>query len=143
MVGVSPRAVEQASAVIRKGIPELDHAVERGEISVSKAAKIAALPKLDQAAVLENPKPAEAAPPAEPQTARAQMLAARPPGAVSEDEAKFVHRCTADLTAWNQLLRKRRLRPPSQERILEVIRGLARTVKGESQCPRRRRRKAG
>jgi len=115
-------------------------AVERGEVKVSKAAKIAELLRKEQLAVLQAPKPVV---PVVPQTARAQMLAARPPGAVSEDEAKFVHRCTADLTAWNQLLRKRRLRPPSQERILEVIRGLARTVKGESQCPRRRRRKAG
>ncbi len=41
---VSPRAVEQALEMLRRGAPELVQAVESGKMSVSAAAKVARLP---------------------------------------------------------------------------------------------------
>lgn len=45
MVGVSGRSVERASKVLKDGTEELVKAVDKGEISVRKAADIAKLPK--------------------------------------------------------------------------------------------------
>src|SRR5947209_12809117 len=42
--GVSPRAVEQALTVLRRGIPELAQAVENDLVAVSVAAKVATRP---------------------------------------------------------------------------------------------------
>ena len=44
-VGVSGKTVDQASKVLDKGAPELIKAVDEGTIAVSKAAKLAELPK--------------------------------------------------------------------------------------------------
>lgn len=48
-LGVSPRSVDHASKVLRKGSPELIAAVKAGEVAVSKAAEIADLPIEKQA----------------------------------------------------------------------------------------------
>lgn len=49
MLQVSPRSVAHAKVVEEHGSPELNEAVERGEVAVSKAAKIAReVPKQDQ-----------------------------------------------------------------------------------------------
>ena len=49
LMAVSPRSVEHASRVLRSGSPELVAAVESGEVSVSRASSVAALPAEEQA----------------------------------------------------------------------------------------------
>jgi hypothetical protein len=56
---VSPRSVESADAVIAKGVPELQRAVEEGKIAVSAAAKIAQLPAAEQLDRVEASQPKE------------------------------------------------------------------------------------
>jgi ParB-like chromosome segregation protein Spo0J len=51
IVNVSPRSVESANKVKRQGVSELVHAVKSGEVSVSTAATIAALPPDEQTKV--------------------------------------------------------------------------------------------
>ena len=48
MVGVSDRSVRSAKVVSEKGTPELVERVKRGEVAVSLAEKVAALPKREQ-----------------------------------------------------------------------------------------------
>lgn len=57
-LGVSGKTVDAATKVLTSGITELVQAVDAGEVSVSAAAKIAALPEDEQLAELEQPKPA-------------------------------------------------------------------------------------
>lgn len=57
-LGVSGKTVDAATKVLTSGITELVQAVDAGEVSVSAAAKIAALPEAEQLAELEQPKPA-------------------------------------------------------------------------------------
>jgi hypothetical protein len=45
LLNVSRRAVQRAAAVQEHGVPELARRVERGEVAVSVAAKVAAMPK--------------------------------------------------------------------------------------------------
>lgn len=47
-VNVSPRSVESAATVLKKGAPELVERVERGEIKVSTAAEVAKQPEPEQ-----------------------------------------------------------------------------------------------
>jgi hypothetical protein len=61
MLKVGESTVRQARAVRAKGTPELVKAVEQGRVKVSKAAKIAALPKEKQADAVKAKK-AEVAP---------------------------------------------------------------------------------
>lgn len=51
---VSPRAVEQAAAVLKSGTPELVQAVSGGKLAVSTAADVATLPREQQRALLEH-----------------------------------------------------------------------------------------
>jgi ParB-like chromosome segregation protein Spo0J len=53
-VNVSPRSVDAASKVLRKGCAELVEAVEAGKVSVSAAARLADLTKPKQAKVLNK-----------------------------------------------------------------------------------------
>lgn len=55
--GVSTRTIEQAKKVERKASPEVKKAVERGEVSVKAAAKVADLPPEQQVQALHAPKP--------------------------------------------------------------------------------------
>jgi len=55
-LNVSPRSVEYASAVLRDGTEELVNAVERGEVAVSTAARIAKLPVIEQPRAIEAAK---------------------------------------------------------------------------------------
>jgi hypothetical protein len=108
MLSVGTRSVEAARKVQSEGAPELNAALERGEVSVSAAAAIAALPKEEQSAVVaEGPKAvkakakeiregkaapvvvaeeAEAADPVDPIEAKARRdLAKLTPGALIDD----------------------------------------------------------
>ena len=49
---VSSRSVGAATRVVQQGAPELQHAVERGEVAVSAAAEVAKLPIAEQAEVV-------------------------------------------------------------------------------------------
>jgi ParB-like nuclease family protein len=68
-LNVSERSVRDARKVIDKGTPELVQAVERGEVAVSVAAKVASLPRDVQAARIAEPLEGTVERPAEP-TAR-------------------------------------------------------------------------
>jgi ParB-like chromosome segregation protein Spo0J len=57
MLDVSTRSVTAAAKVIEHGTPELVEAVKQGEVSISKAAQIASLPKVEQAAAMAEPTP--------------------------------------------------------------------------------------
>jgi N6-adenosine-specific RNA methylase IME4/ParB-like chromosome segregation protein Spo0J len=48
MLNTSTRSIRRATAVRIKGTPELIHRVERGDITVATAAKVAELPKVEQ-----------------------------------------------------------------------------------------------
>lgn len=54
MLNVGKRSVERARTVLDEGVPELVEAVEQGEIAVSKAPEIAALPKPQQVLALKH-----------------------------------------------------------------------------------------
>lgn len=54
MVNVSRGSIHSAAKVLESGSPELIAAVERDEIAVSRAAKIAELPKAQQRAVVKD-----------------------------------------------------------------------------------------
>lgn len=56
-VGVTKRTIQQAKTVHSSAAPEVVEAVKRGEIGLTKAAKIAQLPKEDQAAAIAKPIP--------------------------------------------------------------------------------------
>lgn len=55
--GVHPNTIKQAKAVQTKAAPEVVEAVKRGDIGLPKAAKIAQLPKEEQAAAIHKPAP--------------------------------------------------------------------------------------
>jgi ParB-like chromosome segregation protein Spo0J len=77
MLNVSPRSVASAREVIDHGAPELVQAVERGQVAVSTAAKVAKLPQSDQVAEME--RIAERRPPiADPKTGSTGAPSARP-----------------------------------------------------------------
>jgi hypothetical protein len=59
-LNVSPRSVATARVVKQKAEPEVVKAVEDGNLSLNAAAKIAALPKKDQARVMVHPSPEKA-----------------------------------------------------------------------------------
>lgn len=54
-VGVSGSLVDNARKVNRAGVPELKEAVKSGEVTVSRAAKIADLPPAEQLEAIQNP----------------------------------------------------------------------------------------
>lgn len=60
LMDVAPRTVDHGSKVLERGTPELVDAVKRGEIAVSKAAKIAELPKEQQKRAVAGGKKATA-----------------------------------------------------------------------------------
>ncbi len=53
-VGVSGRSIDAATSVLKSGAPELVAACDRGELSVSRAAKLAVLPREAQQEVLRT-----------------------------------------------------------------------------------------
>lgn len=57
IVSVGKRTVERADAVIDHGAPELQRAVERGELAVSVAAEVAKLPEAEQRRIVEPAEP--------------------------------------------------------------------------------------
>lgn len=57
IAGVHKNTITQAKAVQTKAAPEVVEAVKKGEIGLPKAAKIASLPKEEQAAALAKPSP--------------------------------------------------------------------------------------
>jgi len=57
IAGVHPNTITQAKAVQTKAAPEVVAAVKSGEIGLPKAAKIAQLPKEEQAAAITKPTP--------------------------------------------------------------------------------------
>jgi hypothetical protein len=61
MLQVSTRSVAAAAKVIATGAPELQEAVKSGAVSVSAAAAITSLPKLEQAQAVEHGRVAEVA----------------------------------------------------------------------------------
>lgn len=56
MLGISGKLVDAAEKVEEKGIPELVAAVASGEVSVTRAAKIADAPKEQQAELISKPR---------------------------------------------------------------------------------------
>lgn len=56
-VGTSRRNVQRASKLLENGSPELNAAVERGEVSMAKAASVVDLPKSEQLAAATAPAP--------------------------------------------------------------------------------------
>lgn len=68
-VGVSVRSLRQAEEVTKNAAPEVIAAVNRGAVGLEKAAKIAQLPKEEQAAAIAKPvaKPAKAPAPQAPE----------------------------------------------------------------------------
>lgn len=52
LLNVSKRGVERAVAVKQQGVPELIDAVQRGKVSVSAAADVAELPKVEQQQII-------------------------------------------------------------------------------------------
>lgn len=52
LLNVSVRSTQLARAVLEKTVPEVVEAVDRGDVAVTAAAEIAALPRADQAAVM-------------------------------------------------------------------------------------------
>lgn len=58
MLNVSERSLRTAKTVIEKGVPELQQAVERGEITVSAAAAVASQPEEVQRRLVEVDSPA-------------------------------------------------------------------------------------
>jgi hypothetical protein len=56
MLNVGGTTVDRATKVLRHGAPELFAAVEAGEISVNRAAKLVALPPEEQIAAIARPK---------------------------------------------------------------------------------------
>jgi len=66
-VGVGEATVRRAKAVLEKGIPEVAAAVQAGEMTITKAATIAKLPKEEQAAVMKGEKPAPKSRAADPE----------------------------------------------------------------------------
>lgn len=61
-VGVTKRTIQQAKAVQSNASPEVIAAVKTGEIGLPKAAKIAKLPKEEQAEAIHKPLPKAASP---------------------------------------------------------------------------------
>lgn len=61
MLNVSERSVSDAKTVKDKGVPELVEAVEKGEATVSAAAKVAKLPKAEQKKAVKEGKVKEKA----------------------------------------------------------------------------------
>lgn len=61
MLNVSTRSVAAAAKVLHERDEELVHAVERGEVAVSAAAKAAALPKDEQREVVQQGRAKEVA----------------------------------------------------------------------------------
>jgi hypothetical protein len=59
---VSGKTVDMATKVIEKAIPEVVAAVDGGRIAVSRAAKIAELPREQQAQAITQPAPVKAPP---------------------------------------------------------------------------------
>lgn len=57
LLNVGERSVRRARAVLRDGAPELQHAVEQGQIAVSAAEKIARLPEQEQPAAVAKALP--------------------------------------------------------------------------------------
>lgn len=87
--GVGLRTMERAKKVVRDAVPEVVDAVRKGELTVDKAADIAALPKDEQAGAVAAP-PAER--PAKPRTPKAD------PNAISQEEAAELREKLAELT---------------------------------------------
>lgn len=71
-LGVSGFSVDQASKVIKQGSKDLVNAVERGEVSVSAAAKLADKPKAEQSKVVRDGR-------ASGNTKKAVVAATKPP----------------------------------------------------------------
>lgn len=61
MFGVGKSSVERAQRVQRQGTPELQSAVERGDIGLPTAYHVAALPKEEQQKITSAPEPKKAA----------------------------------------------------------------------------------
>lgn len=55
-VGISGKLVDAAEKVTKKGTPELQAAVVKGDVSVSRAAKIADAPPAEQASMIDAPR---------------------------------------------------------------------------------------
>lgn len=55
--GVSVRSLRQAEEVSKNAAPEVIAAINRGAVGLEKAAKIAQLPKEEQAAAIAKPLP--------------------------------------------------------------------------------------
>jgi hypothetical protein len=76
-MNISPRAVESASKVLKRGVPELAEAVERGDVAVSAAAAVADEPSETQRElVAAGPKAIRAA--AKAKRSRSEAVADRP-----------------------------------------------------------------
>ena len=67
IAGVGVATIKQAKAVQTNAVPEVIAAVKAGEIGLPKAAKIAQLPKEEQAAAIAKPIPRPAPGPQEPE----------------------------------------------------------------------------
>lgn len=61
MLNVSERSVRAAAKVMHDGDDDLIHAVERGEVAVSAAAKVAELPKAEQKVIVQEGRTKEVA----------------------------------------------------------------------------------
>jgi hypothetical protein len=122
MLNVGRRSVQRAREVIDDGVPELVEAVERGEVSVSRAAKIASLPREEQAARITEPKYDVASPPDLPPPSEIERIAE----AKSRPLRNLEYLAAGELARWIKITT-----PDDRPRVIRMLRECAAILEAE------------